>query len=158
MASILRASWRDSRYEAHMRNLLQIPQIRTVRRLTLASVVIVGASLVVACAPPIVNANFSGTVDPTGPVLEDGSAFSVHRFEAKRGDRVVVAARSDEMDVYIFVVGPDGETLAQDDDGGEGPNAYAEFEAPVTGGYAVVVNSYRPAVGGDYDLDVQTWR
>ncbi len=84
--------------------------------------------------------------------LGAGQAGIPFSFEAAAGDVVNVIATSDDFDVNLTVLDPDGAELAFDDDGGIGLNAALDaLELPVDGVYTVLVDGYR-GVDGDREI------
>lgn len=87
-------------------------------------------------------------------VQQDDSPYDDYRFELAAGQRVVIDMVSAELDTYLWLIGPDGTSLVQDDDGGEGTNSHIDFVVPVSGTYTVRANSYDGSGRGRYQLRV----
>jgi hypothetical protein len=83
--------------------------------------------------------------------------FEVHdwTFEGEAGQVVtisVAAAAGSEADPRINLLGPDGEWLIADDDGGNGTDARIEgYSLPASGSYTIKVDVF---TGGEYVLSV----
>lgn len=76
------------------------------------------------------------------PRLEDDSPYHVFWFEAHRGQIISLSMRSDQVDPYLWLFGPDGELVARDDDSGPGPyDALVRAEAFQDGIYTVLANT-----------------
>ncbi len=78
-------------------------------------------------------------------------------FYGEAGQIVTIAmtAEDTDLDTYLELRGPDGSTLAEDDDGGSGLNSLIEgFVLPVTGMYTIIARSYGDSSGGVYTLDL----
>jgi hypothetical protein len=56
------------------------------------------------------------------------------------------------LDPYIYVIGPNGYVLSQDDDGNSSQNSRLEFTLPVSGRYLVEATSFGVQQTGDYTL------
>ncbi|MGB6013701.1 MAG: tetratricopeptide repeat protein, partial [Nodosilinea sp.] len=96
----------------------------------------------------------TGQLDETSDTLEDGSYYAVHTFEGTAGDIVAINLASEDFDAYLILVGPDGETVAENDDG-EGTNSLLVVQLPATGRYQVLANTYEAGAVGAYSLG---WR
>ena len=97
-----------------------------------------------------------GRLDENSNILEvDGSYYNIHTFEGAAGEQIVIELTSDEFDAYLILVDPQGNALAQDDDGGGGTNAKIAIPLPIAGTYQVLVNSYNVGETGEYVL---SWR
>lgn len=91
------------------------------------------------------------------PVLDRGR-FQAYRFEAREGERVVVAAQSEDFDTYLRVgrsVGPVFDEIESDDDGGEGTNSRLRFVAPRSGTYLLLVQAYGEDDLGGYTVSLE---
>ncbi|PSB15284.1 hypothetical protein C7B61_14175 [filamentous cyanobacterium CCP1] len=83
---------------------------------------------------------------------EDRSYIDVYRFEGRAGQRVVIDMSSQEIDAYLILFDPNGNVIAQDDDGGGGLNAQLDVVLPANGVYTIYANSYRSGETGSYTL------
>ncbi|MGJ3253314.1 MAG: trypsin-like peptidase domain-containing protein [Elainellaceae cyanobacterium] len=98
-----------------------------------------------------------GKLDEESNVLEfDRSFFNAYNFQANAGQRFVIDMLSSEIDAYLILLDPNGQDLAQNDDGGNGTNARLMATAPVSGTYTVLANSYSAGESGQYELRVST--
>lgn len=80
-----------------------------------------------------------------------------YRFEGEAGDEIVIdmPTSDEDLDTYLVVLGPDGERVAEVDDGPEPPNAYIELTLPTTGTYIIVATRFLEGEGfseGAYSL------
>ncbi|BAS26607.1 PPC domain-containing protein [Limnochorda pilosa] len=90
------------------------------------------------------------------PRLDDDSPFHAYWFEARRGQRIELVMRSDEVDPYLWLYGPGGELLAGDDDSGPGPyDAAIRAQAPQDGTYRVLANTALGWQRGRYSLSLR---
>lgn len=94
----------------------------------------------------------TGQLDSTNRTLNDGSYFNAYTFEGVAGERIVIDLVSVDFDAYLILVAPNGQSIAQNDDGGQGTNARISIVLPATGTYQIVANSYRPRETGRYTL------
>ncbi|HVG29517.1 MAG TPA: pre-peptidase C-terminal domain-containing protein [Pyrinomonadaceae bacterium] len=106
-----------------------------------------------------------GTATATGALstsdchdLGDNSYYDVYTFSGTAGQQVAVAMSS-SFDNFLFLIGPDGDELARDDDGGGGTNARIPAgtgfaRLPQTGTYRIVANSALPNVTGSYTVSL----
>jgi photosystem II stability/assembly factor-like uncharacterized protein len=70
-------------------------------------------------------------------------------FSGTAGQQIVIAMSSSSFDTYLFLDGPNGQTIAQNDDGGGGTNSrippnVGSFTLPSTGTYRIFATSYSP--------------
>jgi Zn-dependent metalloprotease len=70
-----------------------------------------------------------------------------YNFTGTAGQQIVIAMSSTAFDTYLFLDGPNNQTIAQDDDGGGGtnsriPTSSGSFTLPATGTYRIWVTSY----------------
>jgi hypothetical protein len=120
-----------------------------------------GGAVCTPAATPIVPNGLpaSGSLSGSDCALDDGSYYDVYTFSGTAGQRVAVSmapSRSTPFDTYLFLIGPDGDELARDDNGGGGTNSrvpantteYARL--PQTGTYRIIANSLNPGVSGNY--------
>lgn len=98
----------------------------------------------------------AGRLGPGSNVLPvDNSFFDVYAFEGRAGQRVQIDMRSREIDAYLILLDPDGNEVAQDDDGGGGPNSRIVATLPANGTYLLMANSYDAGQAGSYSLQAQ---
>ncbi len=97
-----------------------------------------------------------GVLSPLSPTLEqDGSRYEEFVFEGEAGQRVLIVLSSQEFDPYLFLVGPDGEVLEQNDDlSDDSLDASIAIVLPTTGQYRVLANSYDSSGLGRFSLDI----
>lgn len=86
----------------------------------------------------------------------DNSYFNVYTFEGRTGQQISIDMMSNEVDAYLILLTPDGQDLAQDDDGGDDTNARITATLPANGTYTVLANSYEPGEIGNYNLRLAT--
>lgn len=92
---------------------------------------------------------------PTDPRLSQRGPFHVYRVELEQGQRLVVAMESKDFDSYLVIgrlVAGIFDSMAQDDDGGEGNNARLRFRAPESGVYLVLAQALGQTSSGAYAL------
>jgi serine protease Do len=103
------------------------------------------------------NTPVQGSLDRDSNVLPvDSSYFNAYTFEGQAGQQVEITMQSSQIDTYLIVLSPNGEDVAQDDDGGGGTNSRLVLTLPSTGTYLVLANSYAPGEVGNYTLEVAT--
>jgi hypothetical protein len=82
-----------------------------------------------------------------------GTLVDAYRLRGTQGQRVRVDMTSVLVDPYLLLIDPNGEVIAEDDDGGGGLNARLEVTLPITGEYRILATS--AAYGeGAYQLSV----
>ncbi|MGB3614876.1 MAG: hypothetical protein WBA10_13870 [Elainellaceae cyanobacterium] len=98
-----------------------------------------------------------GSLDSGDSILPtDGSLYDEHQFVAEEGDVVLIRLESDVFDPYLFLVGPQGELIAQNDDVSESDTtALLVLTLPQTGPYRAIANSYDSTGRGGYQLTIR---
>ncbi|MEM9347962.1 MAG: hypothetical protein AAGB26_15240 [Planctomycetota bacterium] len=79
--------------------------------------------------------------------------FEVYEIELKAGELLEVSMVSEEIDPYLIVVPPRGDSIENDDIEGESANARVLLVASVTGTYEILATSSNPGESGDYRLE-----
>lgn len=97
--------------------------------------------------------NIGQTIDGALDFAADHDWYRV-RLEGGQSYRFTLSSSGDSAlsDPYVRVLGPEGEELAADDDGGDGLNSYLEFTAPATGTYFVDAAAFADGGTGGYTL------
>jgi uncharacterized caspase-like protein len=109
--------------------------------------------------------NFTETpiLDTTGQLDSQAEPISsryfrqgeAYTFSGEAGQSVLITLDSEDFDTYLILQNDRGETLAEDDDGGEeGSNSALRFTLPETGTYRVLVTPFNEGFSGAYDLKV----
>ncbi|WP_008315385.1 PPC domain-containing protein [Leptolyngbya sp. PCC 6406] len=95
-----------------------------------------------------------GQLEDGDEVLQDGRLYDLYTFDGEAGPFIEIRLNSDDFDAYLILLGPDGERVAEDDNGGEGLNSLIQIQLPQTGHYLVIViaNAYDPGGRGRYRL------
>ncbi len=108
-------------------------------------------TLTLASSTPIAPIAFGETVSGTL-----ASNTNLWTFGANAGDIVTIAMNSSDFDTYLELLGPEGEQIATNDDGGPGLNSLLENIAlPETGTYTIVARGLSTSASGDYTLSLQ---
>lgn len=97
---------------------------------------------------------FGGRLGPDSPVDEAGRPVARHELEAQAGQSAVIEVQSGDFDTMLIVRGPEGETVAENDDFGSGWNSRVEIEFPQTGVYTLIVTSFWDDQRGSYNVKV----
>ncbi|MDY6936101.1 MAG: tetratricopeptide repeat protein [Cyanobacteriota bacterium] len=96
-----------------------------------------------------------GRLDENSATLNDNSYYNLHRFEGEAGEQITIELTSSEFDAYFLVFDPEGQKIAEDDDGGNETNARTILTLPVSGTYTIIANTYESGESGRYRL---SWR
>lgn len=96
-----------------------------------------------------------GELTDEDPRDEAGHAHDDYPIELEAGWGLVVEMGSDDFDAFVTLIGPDGTSVAEDDDGGEGTNARLVWRAEGGGMYIIRATTYQPEGRGAYHLVVQ---
>ncbi len=94
----------------------------------------------------------SGELSASDAQLATGAHFDRYTIDGREGQMLELQLNSDALDPYLQIDGPDGFTLANDDD--DGLNSRIIVRLPATGSYTVMATSYGPRETGAYRLSV----
>ena len=98
----------------------------------------------------------SGLLTEKSSVLPaDNSFFDLYSFEGKAGQQITIEMKSQEIDSYLILVGPNQREIAQDDDGAGSKNARITVRLPADGTYTLLANSYEAKQSGAYTLELK---
>ncbi|HEY9646991.1 MAG TPA: pre-peptidase C-terminal domain-containing protein [Chroococcidiopsis sp.] len=99
-----------------------------------------------------------GELAPGDSVLaQDNSLYDEHPFTGRAGQQVTIDLQSDAFNTYLLLLGPDGDVVGQNDDGGQNTtNSQLQVTLPSNGVYTIVANGYDAASQGSYSLTVTT--
>jgi hypothetical protein len=90
--------------------------------------------------------------------LDDGSFYDVFTFTANAGEQASVTMTSTTFNTFLFLIGPDGDELARNDDVTTGntnsrvPVGTGLARLPSTGTYRIVANALNPGDTGSYTV------
>jgi hypothetical protein len=88
-------------------------------------------------------------------LLFDGSYYDVFRLSGTEGQTVTISLSSGAFDTFLFLLDPDGNSFAQNDDfPGGGTNSRLVVTLPSTGEWTVIANSFSPDQFGSYTLSL----
>ena len=76
------------------------------------------------------------------------------RLQAESGTNAVITMESADLDTYLILEGPDGEIIAEDDDGAEGFNSRIRTQLPRSGTYTIWAGTFSGTGTGPYTLTV----
>lgn len=102
----------------------------------------------------------SGQLTSGHPELSDETHYALHTFRANAGDQITVSMTSDDFDTYVLLGMGGGsleslELLAENDDGPNmGVNSQITYQAPESGVYTIIANSYAAGATGSYTVQV----
>lgn len=83
---------------------------------------------------------------------EDGSYYDSYTFQGQAGQQIRITMSSQEIDAYLILLDPNGNSLVQDDNSGGGADAEIVIELPMTGTYTILANSFAGWSTGSYRL------
>jgi hypothetical protein len=82
----------------------------------------------------------------------------VYQFHGTAGQQVVINLTSAAFDTYLYLLNPNNQIIAEDDDGGDGNNSRipesGSFTLPVTGTYTIYATSFFNGSTGAYSLNL----
>jgi hypothetical protein len=85
-------------------------------------------------------------------LVEDNSYIDTYTFTGQAGQRVIITMSSQELDSYLILLDPNGNSVAQDDDSAGNLDAQINAVLPVDGTYTIYANSYGGGVAGSYTI------
>ena len=94
----------------------------------------------------------SGTIGGGDNTNASGALEDAFVVDLTAGQSLKVELRSSEFDAFLSATGPDGDTVAEDDDSNGGSDARINFIAVTTGRYRIAVSSFQRGQSGDYTL------
>lgn len=101
---------------------------------------------------PVINGQLT---DKSNVLPVDDSFFDLYSFEGKAGQQITIDMKSQELDPYLILLGPNQLEMAQDDDGGGEKDARIIVTLPVDGNYTVMANSFEARQSGTYTLELR---
>jgi hypothetical protein len=84
-----------------------------------------------------------------------GSYGRLYTFEASRNQDITVTLKSQDVDTYLYLLDPEGEIAASDDDGGMGSNSRIAGTVLVGGTWTIEATTYGMDQTGDFELELQ---
>lgn len=96
----------------------------------------------------------TGLLDPFDPRHpERGGPVDLWEYHATEGERIAFDLASDDLDTYLYLLGPDYEEVGADDDSGTGcTGSRLWITFPSSGSYRVIATSYSEGAEGAYRL------
>jgi hypothetical protein len=121
-------------------------------------------SLARAAAPPAPGQSaritpgqrLAGRLEAGDRERREGGNEDVWEFDGRAGQNVMIELRSGAFDTYLELTGPDGESIAENDDGlGEGTDSFILAQLPRRGRYVIHVRVYGDRTAeGFYELSL----
>jgi hypothetical protein len=101
------------------------------------------------------------TSDSRSPVRDSRWSYYCDRytFSGAAGQQVAILLTSSAFDTYLYLIGPSGTVVTQNDDGGGGTNSRIPpstgyYTLPSSGTYTIEVTSYYTNATGSYTLSL----
>ena len=85
----------------------------------------------------------------------EGKIHKTYTVKFDKGSTYQIDHMAKAFDAYLYLIGPDGRVLAQDDDGGEGLNSRIIHKADATGDYRVIATSLGGSSVGAYNFQIR---
>lgn len=95
-----------------------------------------------------------GELTPSS-LMRDGKYFRSYDVNLRLGRTYTIDMVSPQFDTFLILQNLQGQTVAQDDDSGEGLNARLRFQAPLDGTYRLIATSFNPRTQGRFTLFVR---
>jgi hypothetical protein len=120
-----------------------------------------GSTCTPTTTPIAANTTANGALANSDCTLDDGSFYDVYTFSGTAGQQVAISM-SASFDTFLFLVGPDGDEIARDDNGAGGTNSRIPAgttdlaRLPQTGTYRIIANSFNAATTGNYSVTLTT--
>jgi hypothetical protein len=104
---------------------------------------------------PAPHGTVAGTLGPGRPTMSSGEYYEVFERHFDAGVAVELWLRSDQFDVYLIVLDPDGGVVLEvDDTPGQGPNVRETLVPARSGSHRLIVTSSRQGEVGGFALDI----
>jgi subtilisin len=123
------------------------------------SLTLSGTAPVTCSSTPIsLGQTINGTLSTSDCRLSDNSFFDSYTFNGTAGQQIAIEMSSVNFDTFLFLLGPNGLEV-DDDDGGDGfnsriPAVSGFFTLPSSGSYTILANSFAPGITGGYTLSL----
>ncbi len=103
-------------------------------------------------------ATYSGNLVKADPRYTGRKIHKLFVVKMEEGKTYQIDHMSRNFDAYLYLLGPDGNVLAQDDDGGEGLNSRIVHRAGKTGEFRIVATSLGGSSTGPFTFTVRMTR
>ena len=100
-------------------------------------------------------AAYNGMLARTDPRYNGQKLHKLFTVQWEEGKTYQIDHKSRVFDAYLYLIGPDGNILAQDDDGGEGLNSRIVHRAGKAGEYRIVATSLGGAGVGQFEFSIR---
>jgi len=100
-------------------------------------------------------ASYKGALTRTDPKYAGNKIHKLFTVKLQKDSTYQIDHISANMDCYLYLIGPDGNVLAQDDDGGDGLNSRISHKAGKTGEYRIVATSLGGSSVGAFTFSVR---
>ncbi len=99
------------------------------------------------------NQTLSAGLSASCPSMHRAGSFSkLYSFQASTNESISIAMNSAAFDTYLFLLGPNGSVIGQDDDGGGDQNSLIKYTASTAGTYTIEATSYSRGVVGPFTV------
>jgi len=105
-------------------------------------------------SPIACGATESGSLQTGDCVLtSDNTFYDQYSLQGEAGLQVIIDAKSTTLDMYLVLLNPAGEAVAENDDGGGGTDSRITYTLNQAGTWTIIVNSFL-AASGNYTVSV----
>ena len=105
-------------------------------------------------SPIACGATESGSLQTGDCVLaSDNTFYDQYSIQGQAGLQVIIDAKSTALDMYLVLLDPTGEAVAENDDGGGGTDSRITYTLNQAGTWTIIVNSFLVGTG-NYTLSV----
>lgn len=87
--------------------------------------------------------------------LDSGEFADIYAFEGRSGQTIAVEMKASQLDTYLLIITPDGESVQNDDFEGNSHRSRIELPLEQDGRYRIVATSYAAAQTGNYTVSVE---
>lgn len=94
----------------------------------------------------------TGTLETSDCTLDDGSHVDFWELQGQVGQDVTVTLRSDDFDAYLFLLDPEPQAVAEDDDSAGGSDSQIIHTLDKDGEWTIGANSLQPNQTGSYSV------
>jgi len=97
----------------------------------------------------------SGVLSSSDPVFASGRRAQGWKLVGRAGEAVSITMEAATFDAYLYLLSPDMDEVASNDDGGGGTNSRITYTFPQSGEYTVIASALGEGSTGAYTVEVE---
>jgi hypothetical protein len=126
----------------------------TLWRVAALTALALGSSIAIAQERLAIGGSVTGELAGGDAALPTGAHYDSYQIDGRAGQRLEIRMNAEGLDPYVQIDGPDGYTMANDDDPDNGLNSRLVVQLPADGRYTIMATSYAARETGAYRLSV----